>query len=551
MKFPSLGLLLAFVTAYAAGACQSVPLDDERRDNRAFPARGAMRGSIRYEGPRPCSRLGHVVGSVVIFVFQRGNPPPPTGFGLRPVNFTVVPGDELFVDEPRFTGPELSCPAETEVVSVSAPFALSPLEGGSYIVQAFYNRSGNFLPSFGVRNQPEAGDIAGGYIDVAFATQNAQNPNFQNVYFPVDIGIAQEIPQGAPPDTPPTYKIPSQGFVADSVLVSLFERVPLTRPYFNVALPAQPLGPTPENPDGDANFMPVLTMTQDHHVLAAPATPTKDTLATLEKSFVSARLDFGVPAAELDASLDPREPFLFQLEPSPSLGFQLFSKGKTIPENPLVPALWPEVVFTRLKSDPTHQNDPQALAVRPSPLVLIQGITLFDDALSQTTEALVPKKPGAPKDHVRVLVRPSALCIANDAGPPSAVLVTPYKTGKSADPAETTEKPLYDEARLATANGGLVRGVRNACLPTGRYAISALYPSGQSWTTPNESGSCAKSEGALDSAGSPGKCLGKPRAVLLSQGTRAVLEVVPPNTPEGRAFCEGAGRVPDECGSAP
>lgn len=551
MKLPSLGLLLAFVTAYAAGACQSVPLDDARRDNRAFPARGAMRGSIRYEGPRPCSRLGHVVGSVVIFVFQRGNPPPPTGFGLRPVNFTVVPGDELFVDEPRFSGPELSCPAETEVVSVSAPFALSPLEGGSYIVQAFYNRSGNFLPSFGVRNQPEAGDVAGGYIDVAFAAQNAQNPNFQNVYFPVDIGIAEEIPQGSPPDTPPTYKIPSQGFVADSVLVSLFERVPLTRPYFNVALPAQPLGPTPENPDGDPSFMPVLTMTQDHHVLAAPATPTKETLATLEKSFVSARLDFGVPAAELDAALDPREPFLFQLEPSPSLGFQLFSKGKTIPENPLVPALWPEVVFTRLKSDPTHQSDPQGLAVRASPLVLIQGITLFDDALSQTTDALVPKKPGAPKDHVRVLVRPSALCIANDAGPPSAVLVTPYKTGKSADPAETTEKPLYDEARLATANGGLVRGVRNACLPTGRYAISALYPSGQSWTVPNEAGSCAKSEGALDSASSPGKCLGKPRAVLLSQGTRAVLEVVPPNTPEGRAFCEGAGRVPDECGSAP
>jgi len=59
-----------------------------------------------------------------------------------------------------------------------------------------------------------------------------------------------------------------------------------------------------------------------------------------------------------------------------------------------------------------------------------------------------------------------------------------------------------------------------------------IYPTGQAWTIPNESGSCATSEGTLDvsASASPtgaacalGGVVG--RDVLMSQGTRGVLEI--------------------------
>ncbi len=46
-----LGLLVATITAVA---CGDVPIDDERNDKRLFPARGVIRGTVTYFGPRPC-----------------------------------------------------------------------------------------------------------------------------------------------------------------------------------------------------------------------------------------------------------------------------------------------------------------------------------------------------------------------------------------------------------------------------------------------------------------------------------------------------------------
>ena len=241
---------------------------------------------------------------------------------------------------------------------------------------------------------------------------------------------------------------------------------------------------------------------------------------------------------------------MFQLDPSKQGGFFPYSKGTAIPENPLVPALWPEASFLRLESDLKHDKDPQALRVA-SPLVVMRGITLWEGDLAKTNAQLVPKAPSVSVPQVHVLVRPSALCVSKPKNaPPSALLVTPHAEGKPADAQDGASAPLYDAEAVKASSGGLVREVRVACLPLGRYALSLSYGSGQGWITPNEAGACATLEGAVKQ-GNPQTCSQKTRPILSSQGPRAIIEVVPPSTDEGRAFCKGAGAPPKECVGTP
>src|SRR5439155_8268696 len=86
------------------------------------------------------------------------------------------------------------------------------------------------------------------------------------------------------------------------------------------------------------------------------------------------------------------------------------------------------------------------------------------------------------------------------------------------------EKPLFDEKAVRAQPG--VRDVKIGCLPKGRYAISAVYPTAQAWTTPNEMGACARTEGFTTGGNTPVTCTSRARPVLLSQGARAVLEIV-------------------------
>ena len=95
--------VLVLVTVVVS-ACEGVPVDDERNDKRLFPARGVMRGTVSYQGPRPCSRAGHIVGNAIIAVYRAANPPFPGGFAPQAVNFVAVPGDVLFANEPRSVG---------------------------------------------------------------------------------------------------------------------------------------------------------------------------------------------------------------------------------------------------------------------------------------------------------------------------------------------------------------------------------------------------------------------------------------------------------------
>jgi hypothetical protein len=194
------------------------------------------------------------------------------------------------------------------------------------------------------------------------------------------------------------------------------------------------------------------------------------------------------------------------------------------------------------------QGTPEESAVTgkpPGPFVIIQGITLLDDSLARTIAGPVPTSPttAALRDHVTVLVKPAALCFDPRRVDVGGLLVTPHFTARSADANEAGDKPLFDKAALEKLP--IVREVREGCLPKGRYAITLVYPTGQAWTVPNEMGGCAPSEGSVVSKADGSSCSVKPRPVLLSQGARAVLEIVDARE-EDRATCE-EHPVPDPC----
>ena len=559
-RFPAFAVLVTL----ALGACTDVPVDDERNDKRLFAPRGVIRGTVTYVGPRPCSREGHIVGNAVLLVYERRNPPPPAGIATGAVNFVSVPGDVLFANEPRSTSKELYCPPSPTSVTASAPFVIAPLDAGSYQISSFYDRRGRFWPTFKFRNLPEAGDIGGGYVDLEDAQKNAADPNRQPVYLPIPVGREQP---GTAAGEIPDYVMDQSGFVADNVPVTIGSLIPFTRPYFR-PIDADGVGAeivkdartSGANPSGDPLAVPIIAMTEDAKILAAPANPTAQTLSAYQKSFRSLKLLWGVASAEVPAATSKSLPFDLQLAPLPPQGnggLLVFSRGTSIAENALVPDLWPQVAFVKLADDPFRRTDLQSLVIQgtpdeslvtgkpPGPMVVIQGITLFDDSLAQTIAGPVPATAttAALRDHLTVLVRPAALCFDPRRVDAGGLLVTPHLTARSADATEAGDKPLFDPKTVLKQR--IVREIKEGCLPKGRYAITLVYPTGQAWTVPNEMGGCAPSEGTLGPSGNISTCSAKPRPVLLSQGARAVLEVVDAR-PEDQATC-AAHPVPDVC----
>jgi hypothetical protein len=597
--------LFASVTLSASmnQACGDPPIDDSRGDLRLFPVKGVIQGTVTYQGLRPCSRNGHIVGNAIMLVFDRRNPPPPAGLANTAINFGVVTGDALFANEPRNTGTNTYCPkdvGEGDTVLATAPFVIAPMDPGSYVMQAFYDYTGNFLPTFKMRNLPEQSDVAGGYFDVADALKNGGNASYQPHLLPIDIGTPLPLPPNASPDTIPAFTMPYEGFVRDNVAVTLTQVLPFTRPYFyptnpsnsgppelggpgidvpgvklrpdfadTAEKPGDPNKPHPGSTEADPYYMPLLTMTQDHRVYAQPKTKTSDNIVLFQSSFKQITFRYGVSAAEREVASDVTRldrPFHMQL--GPTNGFELWANTRAdgtiieIPEGGGVPQIWPLVVLAKLQDDVDtngnfiagHAQNPQGIipqGSRRNPVVIIQGLTLLNDSLADTgAGGTPPTKPGAPLDHFTAMVRPSVVCFNANQIDAGGILVTPYEKGPSPDPAEG-ERLIVDKVAVRIALGKLVREVRFACMPKGRYGMNVVYPDGQAWTSPNEAGSCGGTEGTtvFPSTDAPTDdpaqitCTIKPRSVLLSQGNRAILEIVEAADP---AFCK-ANAVPDEC----
>lgn len=92
-------------------------------------------------------------GNVVVFLFSADRLPPPEGTG-RPVAFTVVSQNELFHGAP---------PGERG--PFTAPFAFSLVAPGRYVLRAFLDANGDFIPWYGVTAEVNTGDVGGGAVD--------------------------------------------------------------------------------------------------------------------------------------------------------------------------------------------------------------------------------------------------------------------------------------------------------------------------------------------------------------------------------------------------
>lgn len=395
--------------------------------SREITPSGVIRGSVLYTGPHPCSQNGHIVGSAVMLVFDRRNPPPPMGLATTAVNFVAVTGDVLFPNEPRWGGSDLYCPLKhgiTDTVTVTAPFAISPFVAGSYVMEAFYDYTGNFLPTFKFRNLPEMGDVGGGVIDTAAALLAVnQNPNYLPDFLPIDIGTPQPLPKGSPPGLVPLYTMPSSGYVADNVNVTIGKVFADTRPYFYAEgldvtamvtnelvgsvtatvdqesdQPATSTAGIADSVDAkNPNYAPILEIPQDIQVLGPPNGLGAGSASAFEASYPRLVLRWGTASPEVSAA--NASPFNMQITPYSAMaaamgaggGFRVWQNeyfdpgmqqwfGQQIPEGNHVPNLWPLVVLSKLVDDPGHTNDPASLQAQGDathPVVIMEGITLF------------------------------------------------------------------------------------------------------------------------------------------------------------------------------
>ncbi|HVE87187.1 MAG TPA: hypothetical protein VND93_30235 [Myxococcales bacterium] len=118
---------------------------------------------------------GAARGNLVIFRFDAARPPPPTGTG-RPESFTIVPREQIFGDAPAgTTGP------------FTASYSFSLVPEGRYLLRGFLDADGAFCPGpggsqcrvpdfnpwYGVTGEPNRGDVGGAAVDaltLAFRT---------------------------------------------------------------------------------------------------------------------------------------------------------------------------------------------------------------------------------------------------------------------------------------------------------------------------------------------------------------------------------------------
>lgn len=465
---------------------------------------GVITGSVTYAGPQPCTRNGSIIGAAVLLGFEEGLLPPPEGLGTTPAALAVVAGEELF----RGVRDQLSFDPDGGRVCVDAPivasatFELGPVPAGVFQIRGFYDRDGDFNPTFSIFNLPTAGDIGGGAIENA--TEALLGAPV--VYRGIEIGVEQDGRRVMPP----------QGDLVEGVAVALGLELPLERPVFHVRDVRDEVfgNEDPRN----------IVVPSDYQLTEFSVA---DPVAT-EASFVRLVLGAGVPADEQDPARGnpfyfPQNPSLFHSRQDVNLD-GMIDVNDSIPESSLIPALLPLGVLTRLEEG----ND--LSAQRPS--VILQGVTLLDNLL---LTASAPVDLADARDELLLALRPAVLCIDTLDPSKDAVLVNTHPDDLAGNVLIPDPAPL--EARLSEQFGRPVR-IEYGCLPEGRYAMNLVYATGQAWTVPNEAGICAPAE-----ADGGDTCGVRPK--LRSQNT--VVTIGPPTDP---SYCE-ANPTPVACEAIP
>ncbi len=487
------------LAAVAFGACDD-PDVFLSKDQFGQPA-GALAGTLTYSGPSPCTEGGHVVGAGIIFAFDDRLLPPPDGFGTSASSFAVVAGETLFASlRPTLTFDPKGgrwCPDNSAApVTVSAPWAMAPLAAGQYQIRGFYDHDGNFDPSFSITNLPTAGDVAGGAID-----------NISEVLAtPPKPARYRELPLGNQPQPGGAWQMPPTGAKIGEIAVTFALTIPTQRPIFHAAAvddaaPVQTANPLQVHMPADFQLNRVV-----------PQDP--KTLDDVQASFVRMHLAAGVPANEVAAASG--NPFFLPVTGTPIVfthedvdGNGTIDASDHVFDSPL-PSLYPKGFFTRL---PDGSNPPK------KSVAVLQGLTI-DKSFNDTAGApLVDAQAEA-----IIALRPAVLCLDPlDPSKPGAMVIT-HNTDKNGNPVVADENGL--RAALSAKFKRQIDLVYG-CLPTGQYAVSLVYPTGQAWTTPNEAGICAPSE-------TPGNGTCGKRPQLISQTGILLIDA-----PSDASYCQG------------
>jgi hypothetical protein len=468
---------------------------------------------VSYTGPLPCTADDHVVGAAVLFVFNVQSLPPPDGLGKTPASVTIVGGDELFAgvrgqltfnrDKKRWC-PEPDAPP----ITVSGTWIAAPIDAGVYQVRGFYDRDGNFDPSFTISNLPTKGDVAGGAIENAADALAGERPIYRQ------IALGAKKADG-------TREIPEIGARVGGISVNLGLSLPIDRPVF---YPKEVL-----DNSATANRDPArVTMPSDFQLETFdPFNP-----AQTESSFI--RLKLGAGVAPDEADIAAQEPFNLPPKSPPPFFFvswqdvngdnDLDIGADHILDSPQIPSLFPLSFFIKLRD--TESPSPEG-----EPTIVIQGLTLYK-SLAET--ALSDPTLRDSQLELLVALRPSAICLPADPTKDGALVVS-HRTDTSSNSVIGNESAL--KAAL-TAQFKRPIEIAYGCLPEGHYAMNLIYETGQAWTVPNEAGVCSARETTKDdgkSCISLGTYADSPPSRPLLASQSAVLTVGPPTDP---SYCK-------------
>jgi hypothetical protein len=501
--------------AGALGGCE-----DPETFVRANVPSGVIDGTLVYTGAPPCTENNAIVGNAIVLGFDARLLPPPEGLGTGAASFGVIPGETLFASirgslqfDP--SGARMCPDPAAAPVSVSGTWAISPLPAGTYQVRGFFDRDGDFDPSFIIANLPSKGDVGGGAIENAVEAAQGAPPRYREI----ELGTLQ--PDG-------TRVIPPDGARASGIAVTLGRALPLERPVF---YPSAVKDTVAGNTDPRRVVMP-----SDFQLA---------TFGADETSFIRIEMTGGVEPDETEAaSVSP-----FFMPVKPAAPFVMFWEdvnrdGKYdaqdhVPDSALLPSLYPLSLFSRLANG-------QKLVGQSRPRVILQGLTLYRTLLDTVMVKPVDPDPMAPMPQVPfqaveptlvVALRPATVCIDPLDATKPGVLVVSHETDKMGTKIIADEQSV--KSRLQ-AQFGRPFEIVYGCLPEGQYAMNLVYPTGQAWTLPNEGGVCASLE-PQSADGSKCQSATSARARLDSQD--AMLVIGPPTDP---AYC-AANPTPTQC----
>lgn len=442
----------------------------------AGPA-GVIDGTLTYAGPPPCTQNGRIVGAAIVLAFDKNLLPPPEGLGSSAASLDVVPGEVLFssIRDKLVFAPDdsLRCPdlATAAPITASATWTVAPLPAATYQIRGFYDRDGDFDPTFSISNLPTKDDVGGGAISNATEVlTKGEAPRFTEI----DLGVFDSA-QGK-------LVIPPTGSRVQGIGVTFAQTIALERPVF---YPAEVLDEVGGNMDVKA-----VKIAADFEFANFPPA---------EKDFIRLKLTAGVPMDEIaDAAVspffmpvqNPAATFFMTVEDANRDG--VVDNKDSVPESTLVPSLYPLAVFSKLVKG-------QKLVSQTQPRVIIQGLTLYKSLLLTSTKLPTPDPADPSKfvvfksfePEVLVALRPAAICVDPNDISKKGVLVLSHQKAKSGDVILADEDIVKQGLQRQF---GRPFDIAYGCLPEGTYAMNLVYPTGQAWTLPNEGGVCTHEE---------------------------------------------------------